>query len=193
VPEPLPAAKPALRRLAERLTPAARAGDYAQAVMDLGATLCLPRRPRCLLCPWESVCAARAGGDPESYPARTPKGAKPQRHGVAFWAVRRDGAVLLRRRPPRGLLGGMMEVPSTEWRSAPWSLAEARRSAPVPARWRALDGYVRHGFTHFDLELRVLVGTAAEGDGLWWPVDRLGEQALPSLMKKVVRHALAKA
>ncbi len=192
VPAPLPGAKPELRRLAEKLTPSSRPGDYAQAIMDLGATICLPRKPRCLHCPWEAACAGRATGDPEDYPFRIPKGAKPQRHGIAFWAIRRDGAVLLRRRPPKGLLGGMMEIPSTEWRAAPWRPAEAKRSAPVAARWRILDGFVRHGFTHFDLELRVLVGvtTATADSGLWWPIDRLGEQALPSLMKKVVRHAL---
>jgi A/G-specific adenine glycosylase len=107
--------------------------------------------------------------------------------------VRGDGAVLLRRRPERGLLGGMMEVPSTEWRAARWDRAEALRAAPFAADLAPLPGSVRHGFTHFELELALLAADAparAAGEGLWWPVERLGEQALPNLMKKVVRHAL---
>jgi A/G-specific adenine glycosylase len=190
---PLPAAKPALRRLAATLTPAERPGDYAQALMDLGATVCLPRRPRCLLCPWSAECAAHGAGTMEDYPGRTPKPERPLRHGVAFWAVRGDGAVLLRRRPERGLLGGMMEVPSTPWRAEPWAAGEALGAAPFTAAWRRLPGLVRHGFTHFELELALLAADAPPapaGEGLWWPVERLGEQALPNLMKKVVRHAL---
>lgn len=195
VEEPLPAAKPRLRRLAARLTPRRRPGDYAQAIMDLGATVCLPRRPKCMLCPWAGACAARAAGRQEALPARAPKAAKPRRHGVAFWAVRRDGSVLLRRRPEKGLLGGMMELPSTGWRAEPWPLADALGAAPVAADWRPFDGTVRHGFTHFDLTLAVLGGRVegpAAAEGTWCPVERLGEQALPSLMKKVVRHALAR-
>lgn len=193
VAEPLPQAKPALHRLAATLTPRQRPGDYAQAVMDLGATICQPRRPRCLLCPWRAACAAHAAGEEEAYPAKTPKAERPLRHGVAFWAVHEPGEVLLRRRPEVGLLGGMMEVPSTAWRTAAWPVAEARREAPLPARWRALPGLVRHGFTHFELELTVLAASVAgkgQARGLWWPIDRLGEQALPTLMKKLVAHAL---
>ena len=190
---PLPAAKPELRRLAARLTPARRPGDYAQAIMDLGATVCLPRRSRCPICPWGQACAARAAGTAEALPARAPRTTKPKRHGVAFWAVRRDGAVLLRRRPERGLLGGMIEVPSTDWREAPWTPAEAAKVAPVAARWRPLAGLVRHGFTHFDLEIALLVGRARAGqaDGLWCPIDRMSDYALPTLTKKIVGHALA--
>jgi A/G-specific adenine glycosylase len=193
VAEPLPPAKPALHRLAARLTPRQRPGDYAQAVMDLGATICQPRRPRCLLCPWQATCAAHAAGEEEAYPRKSPKAERPLRHGVAFWAVREPGEVLLRRRPEKGLLGGMMEVPSTDWRGAAWPVAEARREAPLAARWRALPGLVRHGFTHFELELTVLAASVAgkgQAEGLWWPIDRLGEQALPTLMKKLVAHAL---
>jgi A/G-specific adenine glycosylase len=114
---------------------------------------------------------------------------------MAFWAVRGDGAVLLRRRPESGLLGGMMEVPSTEWRAEPWTLADAREAAPVVARWRALPGMVRHGFTHFELELVVLAGTTQRdaADGVWVALDRLGDYALPNLMKKVVEHAIRHA
>ena len=190
--EPLPEAKPALRRLAATLTPAARAGDYAQAVMDLGATLCTPKKPKCILCPWREPCRGRAQGIAETLPARRAKAPKPLRRGVAFWAVRADGAVLLRKRPEKGLLGGMMEVPSTLWREAEWTEMEARGAAPVKARWRLLPGVVRHTFTHFHLELRVLAGTVREGfssGGQWVHLDDLPRQALPTLMKKVVAHA----
>jgi A/G-specific adenine glycosylase len=195
VAEPLPRAKPELRRLAEGLTPAARAGDYAQAVMDLGATICLPRKPKCMLCPLADACAARRTGDQEALPAKLPKAMRPKRHGIVFWTLRRDGALLLRRRPENGLLGGLFEVPSTEWRAAPWSIEEAKGAAPTRASWRPLEGVVRHGFTHFELELSLLVGSArgaSAGRGVWCPIDRLSDYALPTLMKKVVRHALAK-
>jgi A/G-specific adenine glycosylase len=193
---PLPAAKPELRAHAATLTPDRRPGDYAQAVMDLGASICTPRKPRCLLCPWREPCAAHAAGDPERFPAKREKPARPVRRGIAFWLVRPDGTVLLRRRPEEGLLGGMMEIPSTPWRAEPWDEAEAAPFAPVkPRRWQALPGLVGHTFTHFHLELAVLVGRVdpvATGTlGLWLKPDRFGEQALPTAMKKVVRHVLA--
>ncbi len=194
--EPLPAAKPALKRLAASLTPKARPGDHAQALMDLGATICTPRKPACGICPWMEACAARLAGSAESLPAKLEKPARPLRRGIAFWAVRGDGAILLRRRPEAGLLGGMMEVPSTAWRETPWSVAEAATEAPLAADWRLLPGLVRHGFTHFQLELTVAAGKVRSGAlarGLWCPLDRLAEHALPTLMRKVVRHALAKA
>jgi A/G-specific adenine glycosylase len=194
---PLPDAKPELRRLAATLTPPARPGDFAQAAMDLGATICTPLKPKCVLCPWREACRARQAGIAETLPARKPKAAKPLRRGVAFWAVRADGAALLRRRPEKGLLGGMMEVPSTEWRASPGSLAAARKAAPVTARWRLLPGVVRHSFTHFDLELQILVGTvapkherAAAAIGAWVAPDALGTQALPTVMKKIIAFAL---
>ncbi len=192
---PLPPANPELRRRAATLTPSRRAGDYAQAIMDLGATVCLPRKPKCLLCPWADACAARRQGIAGNLPAKLAKAARPTRHGIVFWAMRADGAVLLRRRPERGLLGGMIEVPSTDWRAEPWTLAEARAAAPAAARWRPLDGVVRHGFTHFELALSLVAGRVRNGaarDALWCPVERLSDHALPTLMKKVVRHALAK-
>jgi len=194
---PLPAAKPELRRLAARLVPASRPGDYAQALMDLGAAICTPVKPKCALCPWRGSCRARLAGIAASLPVRAAKKPKPRRHGVAFWTVRPDGAVWLRRRPERGLLGGMMEVPSTSWRSRPWGEKEAVRSAPCRARWMLLPGAVRHGFTHFDLELSILAavvkGRAKPGgpkiNGLWVLPGRIKDQALPSLMKKVIAHA----
>lgn len=193
--EPLPGAKPILKRLAAALTPATRAGDYAQAVMDLGATVCTPRKPACGICPWMTDCAARRDGSAESLPAKREKPQRPLRRGIAFWAVRKDGAVLLRRRPPTGLLGGMMEVPSTDWQPDPWDLATAAAAAPVQAEWRALPGLVRHVFTHFELELTVAtgrVGGSALARGLWCPLDGLADQGLPTVMRKIVRHALAK-
>jgi A/G-specific adenine glycosylase len=188
--EPLPAAKSQLRALAEALVPEQRAGDFAQALMDLGATICTPRRPRCVLCPWRACCAAGVAGIADALPASVEKPERPLRFGVAFWLTRADGAVLLRRRPEEGLLGGMTEIPSTPWRSEPWTLEEAVGLAPVAANWAPLPGIVRHGFTHFRLDLRTM---AAEGeaDGLWSRVDRLGEHALPTLMKKVARHAVS--
>jgi A/G-specific adenine glycosylase len=194
--EPLPDAKPALRKLAAALTPAQRPGDYAQAMMDLGATLCTPRKPACALCPVNAPCAARRAGSAEDYPVKRAKPERPLRRGVAFWTLRGDGAVLLRRRPDKGLLGGMIEVPSTDWTVAPVDLDAARAAAPMSAPWRVLDGLVSHGFTHFQLELTVMAAKVRLGDpklGIWCPLDRIGEQALPTLFRKVVRHALRHA
>ncbi|MEW5728592.1 MAG: A/G-specific adenine glycosylase [Pseudomonadota bacterium] len=193
---PLPGAKAALKKLAASLTPDARPGDYAQAVMDLGATVCTPRNPACGLCPWRPDCAAHAQGIAALLPAKAEKAAKPTRFGVAFWLVRKDGAVLLRRRPPQGLLGGMMEVPSCDWRPEAWTIEAAAAEAPLATDWRPLPGLVRHTFTHFHLDLVVVAGKAGPNPvarGIWCPLDRLGDQALPTVMRKVVRHALAKA
>ena len=195
---PLPQAKPALKRLAEGLTPDERAGDYAQAMMDLGATVCLPRRPKCLLCPLKDDCAAHAGGSAEALPRRAPKAERPTRRAVAFWVLNGDGDLLLRRRPPKGLLGGMMELPSTDWREAPWPEAEALVQTPVAADWRPLAGQVRHTFTHFHFEIEVWAGRSEDGDlsragaeARWVHLDALGDEALPSVMRKIVKHALA--
>ena len=197
VEEPLPGAKPRLRQLAGDLTPSVRPGDYAQAVMDLGATVCTVRRPRCGVCPWSDGCAGRAAGIAGTLPRRAPRKARPTRHGAAFWIDDGAGAVLLRRRPERGLLGGMMELPSTEWGDTPPGFAAARAAAPFNAAVEALPGLVRHTFTHFHLELSVLAGRVdginpniAGEPGIWVAVERLGEQALPSLMRKVAAHAL---
>jgi len=196
VEQPLPDAKAALRARAEALTPNRRPGDYAQAVMDLGATICTPRGPRCPDCPWRRACAARAGGKPETLPRRRGRAPRPTRHGIVFWVRRGDGAVLLRRRPATGLLGGMMEFPSTPWRDRPWSLSAAVAQAPVAADWRAMAGRVNHTFTHFHLELEVVRGLvdgrrARVDDGRWVKASAFDAEALPTLMKKVARHALA--
>ncbi len=191
---PLPAAKPALRECARRLVPAVRSGDFAQALMDLGATVCTPRSPRCLVCPWSGGCEARARGIAETLPRKLAKPARPVRHGVAFFLVDRDGAILLRRRPEKGLLGGMMEVPSTGWAEEAPSARDAAAAAPAPASWRVLPGTVRHGFTHFELRLTVWaarVERRPRAKGVWCPGERLSEQALPTAMKKILSHALA--
>jgi len=187
---PMPAAKPALRELAAGLTPSARPGDYVQAVMDLGATICTPRSPRCVICPWQGACKAFATGMTDVLPRRAPKPERPVRRAVAYWMVRGDGAVLLRRRPETGLLGGMMEVPS-----GPWEEVEMfRDAAPVKADWVELPGLVEHGFTHLRLELKVMaarIDGRSKADGVWIPVEKFGDHALPTLTRKVVRHALS--
>jgi A/G-specific adenine glycosylase len=190
--EPMPAAKPRLRTLAAELVPAVRSGDFAQGMMDLGATICTPRRPRCVLCPWQSTCMARAGGFAEDLPAHAAKPERPLRHGVVFWLQRGDGAVLLRRRPEKGLLGGMIEVPSTAWREAPWDEAEALSSAPTRTRWEKLPGVVQHGFTHFRIDLTILAGiTNRPPEGIWARPEQFKDHAFPTLTKKVVKHALS--
>lgn len=189
VEEPLPKARTRLRALALTLLPDERHGDFAQAMMDLGATICAPRKPACALCPWNDACAARAAGAPERYPLKTAKAARPTRRGVAFLAVRVDGTVLVRSRPPRGLLGGMSEVPSTPWEAE--AVANAAVHAPLPASWTALNAPVTHVFSHFALELDVwradIPSNAAAPAGHRWvrPAD-FDAEAFPSVMRKVL-------
>jgi len=188
---PLPAAKPELKRLTDALTPDERAGDFAQAMMDLGATICAPKKPRCALCPWREDYAAFKAGDAEDYPFKTAKAARPVLHAVAYWMTLPDGSVLLRRRPEQGLLGGMMEIPTNTWRPEPWDMSEAEGVAPLKARWRALPGQVRHIFTHIDLRLSLL-GARVEQPlpgMVAAPLDKLGDYALPSVMRKIVSAA----
>jgi A/G-specific adenine glycosylase len=189
---PIPEAKPELQRLTSSIVPDERAGDFAQAAMDLGATICTPKKPKCVLCPWRDECRALKEGIAEQLPARKPKAAKPTRRGAAFWITRADGTVLLRRRKEKGLLGGMMEVPSTEWRTDAWRDDEAASAAPLKARWTKLPGIVRHSFTHFDLELTIFTGTTrvTNTDGVWISLDALDTQALPTVMKKVIAFAI---
>ena len=191
---PLPGAKAEIGALAARLTPHERPGDYAQGMMDLGATICTPRSPSCGACPVARHCEARASGLAALLPARSPKAERPQRHGAAFVAVRVDGAVLLRRRPPKGLLGGMLEAPSTEWGAVMPDAGAALPLAPMPGKWRRLGGSVSHTFTHFHLRLEVyraggMRGAAPEGCR-WYPRAALAGEALPSVMRKVLVHAL---
>lgn len=192
VEEPLPGAKLVLRKHAAALSPDQRPGDYAQAVMDLGATVCARARPRCEVCPWVKACRGHALGVATTLPKRMPRKPKTLRRGIAFWITREDGAVLLARRPPQGLLGGMIEVPSTEWNECVPDVGSAIAQAPLAADdWQLLAGVVRHTFTHFELELTVITGKASTlGDGIWRDPWRLDGEALPSVMRKVVAHAL---
>jgi A/G-specific adenine glycosylase len=183
VEEPLPKAKPELTRLAARLTHGTRPGDYAQAVMDLGATICTPRKPACGLCPWAAPCRARAQGIAADLPRRLPKPEKPIRLGHAYVAHRADGAWLLERRPDKGLLGGTLGWPGSDWSPNP------APAPPVAADWRQLDGEVRHTFTHFHLRLSVHVATLADSaqpvSGRFLSPDEFRPTDLPTLMRKV--------
>ncbi|RVJ94901.1 A/G-specific adenine glycosylase [Sinorhizobium meliloti] len=197
---PLPAAKPEMRALVQAPTPADRPGDFAQAMMDLGATICTPKRPACSLCPFRTDCRALKTADPETFPRKAAKKEKPLRLGAAFVAVDGLEAVYLRKRPETGLLGGMTEVPGTDWTS--------RRDGdtsidahPFPAEWEPC-GTVNHVFTHFELHLSVFrarVGRADIGEartdtsGWWEPLASLRAQALPTVMKKAIAKAIPHA
>jgi len=190
---PLPEAKVEVRARLEPLVPPARPGDFAQAMMDLGATICTPKRPKCMLCPLNENCRAVLQGDPEFYPVKAAKTDKPLRLGAAYVAVRKpDGAVLLAKRPDKGLLGGMSGPPTTNWTSRQDG-ATGPAAAPFAADWRP-SGTVSHVFTHFELRLDVFL---AEADGkttpheMFWsmPEDLPGE-ALPTVMKKAIEAAL---
>lgn len=190
---PLPAAKPAIRTHMDDVTPAERAGDFAQAMMDLGATLCTPKNPACVLCPLNAHCAAFKAGDAAGFPRRAAKGERPRRSGAVFYVQRADGAVLLRTRPPKGLLGGMSEFPGSQWRSGMETL-EAAEAAPLKAPWRKLPQQVEHVFTHFALRLDVYVArlpakTKAPDGMRFVAPDELAKEALPSLMRKVLELA----
>ncbi|WP_084327660.1 A/G-specific adenine glycosylase [Salinarimonas rosea] len=192
--EPMPKAKAAVREATLALVPPARPGDFAQGLMDLGATICTPRRPACALCPWMAACAARLAGEAELYPVKAPKKARETRRGAAFVVERADGAILLRTRAPEGLLGAMAEPPGSAW-APDYVASRAILDAPLEARWKRLDGVVRHVFTHFALEVgvlhaRVAAGTPAPEGMRFTPREALGEEPLPSVMKKILAHAL---
>jgi A/G-specific adenine glycosylase len=190
---PLPAAKAEIRSRAEALLPARRFGDFTQALMDLGATICTPKNPACGICPWMGACAAQARGDAESFPRKAPKVEGNMRYGASFVVTRADGHVLVRSRPTKGLLGGMTEVPSTAWTPV-FDETAAFKEAPVKAKWRRLPGVVEHGFTHFPLQQTVYVArvparTKAPSGMRWVPLADLHGEALPNVMRKVVAHA----
>lgn len=206
---PLPSAKPELKAAAQVLTPSKRPGDFAQAMMDLGATVCTPKRPSCLMCPLQADCRAFKSGCAESLPRRKQKPERPIRRGAAFVAIADDGTVLLRQRPSDGLLARMMEVPGTEWIEARSAGAKARsgdvghhalKQVPVQGDWWQLSGDVVHTFTHFRLELTIYRALVARGTPLtiwadgqrcrWVARSQLDGEALPSVMKKAIAHAL---
>jgi A/G-specific adenine glycosylase len=174
----LPAAKPALRAAAGALVTGERPGDWAQALMDLGATICTPRSPKCGACPWEKACAARASGAPDAYPRKTAKAKRPERFGAVF-VLRRGDEVWQVRRADKGLLGGMAGLPTTDWNGARLDEASALQYAPVSALWDRI-GEVRHVFTHFALTLDVYAADAAPPNDGWWGEPR----ALPTLFRK---------
>ena len=186
--EPLPASRPVIRAAADSITPDARAGDFAQAMMDLGSSICTSRDPQCLICPVRRDCAAQAQGTAASLPVKAAKKPKPQRTGTAFW-IERDGQVLLVRRSGKGMLAGMRALPDDGW--------AARRDGdgmpPVEADWREPDASVRHVFTHFALLMRIAAirdapaGLAEALGGEWWPLDRIGDAGLPTLFANAVK------
>ena len=183
---PMPAAKPELKALAADLVADHRPGDWAQALMDLGATVCKPRSPTCEVCPIAADCRARALGEPETYPRKTPKAPRPHRYGVVYVLTRGDEVGLVRR-PPKGLLGGMLALPTTDWRDSPFSEAEAQALAPSRTTWRDM-GEIEHVFTHFSLTLKVLRGEGEAGDLIWSP--RRDLDGLPSVCLNAARAGL---
>ncbi|MCP1270194.1 MULTISPECIES: A/G-specific adenine glycosylase [Acetobacter] len=199
VEEPLPAARKTLAKLAEGLNAdrqaQARPSDFAQALFDLGASLCSPRSPACALCPWRESCAAQKAGIAATLPRKAPKVARPVRYGAHFLAVDAAEQVLLRKRPETGLLAAMTELPGTEWRSEPWSEAGALEQAPCKASWQAC-GVVRHVFTHFTLEVTVYAARVqhfsnqAVQSGFLAPVGSVAGLSLPSVMLKCIKLGL---
>jgi A/G-specific adenine glycosylase len=191
--EPLPASRPAIRAAAAAITPTQRPGDFAQAMMDLGATICTSRKPRCLLCPLRADCRAEAAGLAETLPAKLAKKAKPRRTGHAWW-IERDGMVWLVRRADKGMLGGMRALPDDGWHAR----ADGHARPPFAGDWRSA-GVVRHGFTHFDLELQLMLCADREMGKLWpgaqtgefWPIATLDAAGLPTVFAKAARLALA--
>ncbi len=200
VEQALPQSKSQLRDLAATLTPGQRNGDFAQAMMDLGATVCTPKRPSCLMCPLQNQCTAHALGIAERLPLKKAKSDRPTRHGVAFVALSEDGHLLLRQRPDTGLLARMLEAPGTDWQDEVMPHREALRTAPVKSDWWYVPGTVVHTFTHFRLELDVYRSVVPADAALtfwadaprcrWVPRADLERQALPSLMRKVIMHGL---
>ncbi|MES2471960.1 MAG: A/G-specific adenine glycosylase [Pseudomonadota bacterium] len=189
---PMPKAKTELHALCSALVPD-RAGDFAQALMDLGSAICTPKRPACPNCPWSPDCKARKLGIQEQLPVKAPKMVRPLRRGAAFVARDRSGAVLLVKRPDKGLLASMLEPPLGPWEENFPSSARALKQAPFEAAWKKRPGIVRHGFTHFELETEVYVAEFSKRpkfEGRWVASDKLREVELPTVMRKIVEHAL---
>lgn len=189
---PLPGAKSEIQASASLFADKNRPGDFAQALMDLGATICTPKSPKCMLCPIQKFCEGLKHGDPSILPVKAPKKTRPERRAAVFWLENHEGAVLLRRRPESGLLGGMMEFPSTNWREGDWPTIEERNAAePVSVRWAGLPDEAVHVFTHFKFRMQVFVGKTdriENVEGVWVQPEDFASQALPTVMKKVIRH-----
>lgn len=182
--QPLPGSRASIRAFADQITPGKSSGDFAQAMMDLGAGICTTRDPKCLLCPLSAHCAARQEGDPARLPRKTPKKAKPTRQGTAFW-IQRDGHVWLEKRSGTGMLGGMRALPDDGWSAS----GDGSGKTPIDGAWKSA-GKVRHSFTHLDLDLAVLTLKAADipaTPGEWWPVTTIEEAGLPTLFAKAAR------
>ena len=193
VTEAIPKSKIKLAELAVTITPDDRAGDHAQALMDIGATICIPKKPMCDLCPLSGDCMAEVRGIAEKLPYRTAKKKKPTRVGVIFWLCNGEGEILIRRRPEKGLLGGMIEFPSSDWQENKPTLKKVFNEAPAKVTWKMLPGVVKHTFTHFHLELEVAAGQCPRQElvkGVWCKPSNFDRHALPTLMKKVAVHAL---
>ena len=186
--EPLPSSRKLIRERTDEITPELLAGDFAQAMMDLGATICTSRDPKCLLCPLSASCEGRKNGEPARYPVKAPKKVKPVRQGQAYWITREDHVWLVRREGT-GMLGGMRALPDDGWSAK----GDGHKNAPTGGPWRDL-GLVRHTFTHFALELAVCETQATSDpldEGEWWPLEKLDEAGLPTLFAKAARLALA--
>lgn len=193
---PLPQSLKEITALTNRLTPPARTGDFAQGLMDLGATICTPRKPSCLICPWQSYCQGFQQGIAETLPRKLPKSAKPTRYAVAFVISNPSGAFLFGRRPETGLLGGMIEIPTTPWRFEPWhDLAEAYALAPFDCSWQDATFQVFHGFTHFNFNITVvrghltysMLGASPPTAAKWVKPQDFAKLALPTVMKKILK------
>lgn len=187
---PLPAAKPEITARVEALVPASRPGDFAQALMDLGATVCTPRQPECAICPLREFCLGFALGQANEFPFKAARLPRPLRRGAAFFICRQDGAILIRTRPDKGLLGGMAELPGSVW-SQNFDEALAPSQAPLPASYRKLEDVIEHVFTHFALRLSVYVAEVRQDSGIpkgyrWVPAPGLDEEPFPAVMRKVI-------
>lgn len=186
---PLPKSRPELKKLAASLTPERRPGDYAEALMDLGATICTPRSPDCRKCPVKGFCAARGEGAQETVPRKAAKKPRPVRKGAVFW-LENQGKVLTRRRPERGLLGGMPEFPTTPWET---ETPDPKEFQPAKISWKRIEGPVTHTFTHFHLILDVYRGKGDGGPGDWVARKEISNIGLPAVMKKVAEKVLAES
>ena len=190
--DPLPSGMKRIFSLAQTLTPSYRRGDFAQALMDLGATICTPRKPQCFLCPWLKSCQGFQQGIAEALPEKKPKAVKPTRYAVAFVISHADGSILLSRRQEKGLLGGMIAVPTTPWRNEDYPLEEALTSCPLRCMWKEKIKEVTHVFTHFNFRVRVCYGSVLEDsprlppDSFWVKPEDFPKMALPTLMKKIL-------